>query len=81
MSLSKNDTDILEQIVKLDGNCMDSQRCKLCPFRGICLPEFIYPNPPTQTQREQMALSVLAHHALVDEDDQLRVEEYRWDKK
>lgn len=81
MSLSKNDADILEQIVKLEGNCMDSQRCKACPFRGICLPEFIYPNPPTQQQREQMALSVLVHHALVDEASPLKVEEFQWDKK
>lgn len=80
MSLSKNDADILEQIVQLDGKCMDSQRCKLCPFRGMCIPEFIYPNPPTQQQRCQMALNVLAHHALVDEEP-LEPEEYRWDKK
>jgi hypothetical protein len=80
MSLSKNDADILEAIVQLDGKCMDSQRCKLCPFRGMCIPEFIYPNPPTQQQRQQMALNVLAHHALVDEEP-LEAEEYRWDKK
>ena len=80
MSLNKSDTDVLEQIVQLDGDCMDSQRCKLCPFRGMCLQEFIYPNPPTQSQRQQMALNVLTHHALVD-DESLVPEEYNWDKK
>ena len=80
MSLSKNDTQVLEQIVQLDGKCMDSQRCKLCPFRGMCIPEFVYPNPPTQQQRSQMALNVLVHHALVDEAP-LNAEDFRWDKK
>jgi len=80
MSLSKNDANILEQIVQLEGKCMDSQRCPRCPFRGMCIPEFIYPNPPTQQQRAQMALNVLAHHALVDEEP-LKAEEYQWDKK
>ncbi len=80
MSLSKNDADVLEQIVQLDGKCMDSKRCMLCPFRGLCLPEFINPNPPTQHQRAQMALNVLAHHALVDDAD-LQAEEYRQDKR
>lgn len=80
MALSKNDATVLEQIVMLDGKCMDSQRCKLCPFRGMCIPEFIYPNPPTQSQRQQMALNVLAHHALVDEEE-LIPKEFQWDKK
>lgn len=80
MSLSKNDADVLEQIVQLSGDCMDSKRCTLCPFRGMCLQEFIYPNPPTQSQRQQMALNVLAHHALVDEEP-LDPEEYKWDKR
>lgn len=80
MSLIKNDALILEQIVELEGKCMDSQRCKQCPFRGMCIPEFIYPNPPTQQQRAQMALNVLAHHALVDEED-LVPQDFQWDKK
>ena len=80
MALSNNDISILEQIVDLDGKCMDSQRCKLCPFRVMCLPEFINPNPPTQEQRAKMALDVLTHHALVD-DNSLRPEDYRWDKR
>lgn len=80
MSLSKNDTQVLEQIVQLDGKCMDSQRCKQCPFRGMCIPEFVYPNPPSQQQRSQMALNVLVHHSLVDEEP-LNTEDFRWDKK
>lgn len=81
MSLSKNDAQILEQIVTLDGKCMDSQRCKLCPFRAMCLPEFIHPNPPTQEQRAKIALDVLTHHALVDEESPISPEDHKWDKR
>lgn len=81
MALSNNDTRILEQIVELDGKCMDSQRCKLCPFRVMCLPEFLNPIPPTQEQRSKMALDVITHHALVDEDQPLDIEQHRWDKR
>ena len=80
MALSKSDASILDKIIELNGKCMDSQRCKLCPFRAMCLPEFINPRPPTQEQRATMALDVLTHHALVD-DTPLQVEEYKWDKK
>lgn len=78
MALTQNDFKVLESIVELDGKCMDSQRCRQCPFRAMCLPEFINPNPPTQEQRAKMALDVLAHHALVDTT--LEVQDYKWDK-
>lgn len=81
MALSNNDTRILEQIIDLDGKCMDSQRCKLCPFRVMCLPEFLNPVPPTTEQRAKMALDVAAHHALVDETAALDIEQHRWDKR
>ena len=81
MALSNNDTQILEQIASLEGKCMDSQRCKLCPFRTICLPEFCHPNPPTEEKRAKMALDVLTHHALVDEQEPLDIDQYRWDQR
>ena len=81
MALSNNDTNILEQIVSLDGNCMDSQRCKLCPFRVMCLPEFLNPTPPTKEQRAKMALDVMTHHALVDESEPLDISQHKWDKR
>ncbi len=81
MALSNNDTRILEEIVSLDGKCMESQRCKLCPFRVMCLPEFLNPIPPTTEQRARMALDVMTHHALVGEQEPLDIEQHRWDKK
>lgn len=81
MALSDNDARVLEEISILDGNCMESKRCKVCPFRALCLPEFLFPNPPTPQQRAKMALDVMTHHALVDEDQELDIEQHRWDKK
>jgi len=79
MALNNQDIRILEEIVSTDGKCMDSGRCNRCPFRAICLPEFLNPVPPTPQQRKIMALDVLSHHALVNEN--LSIEEYQWDKK
>ncbi len=83
MALSQTDKDVLEEIVKTDGQCLDSKRCTKCPFRAICLPEFLNPVPPSQPQRLQMAMDVLTHHYLID--DEVEVEEikkdYKWDKK
>lgn len=81
MALTSNDSRILQEIVDLDGNCLDSVRCKLCPFRALCLPEFLNPTPPTKEQRAKMALDVMVHHALVDEETPLDIEQHRWDKK
>lgn len=82
MALSSQDIRILQEVVTLEGKCMDSSRCKLCPFRAMCLPEFLNPKPPTTQQREKMALDVLTHHALVDEDLTVGdLQGYLWDKK
>ena len=83
MALSKQDASLLDDIVNLEGKCMDSVRCTKCPFRAMCLPEFLNPIPPTPQQRAKMALDVLTHHALVDEEmtiEDVR-ETYKWDKK
>lgn len=79
MSLTNQDIITLEEIVSTDGKCMDSKRCRKCPFRAMCLPEFLNPIPPTAKERSMMAIDVLSHHAFID--DQLSVEEYDWNKK
>jgi hypothetical protein len=68
MALSQSDQDVLEEIVVSDGQCMESNRCKKCPFRSICLPDFLNVNPPTQPQRLKMAQDVLTHHYLLEQD-------------
>lgn len=81
VTLSKQDATVLEEIVSLDGKCMDSTRCSKCPFRVMCLPEFLNPRPPTTHQRQKMALDVITHHALVDDEETLDIERLRWDKR
>lgn len=68
MAITKSDQVILQQIVDQEGNCLLASRCKLCPFRSMCLPEFLFPKPLTQHQRMTMALDILVHHSLIDED-------------
>ncbi len=83
MALSALDKDILEEIVSVDGQCMSSRRCERCPFRVICLPEFLNPIPPSQEQRLRMAQDVLAHHYLIDDDIEVEDinKDFKWDKK
>lgn len=83
MALNSSDKNILEEIVTLDGHCMNSKRCDKCPFRAICLPEFLNPIPPSQEQRLKMAQDVLAHHYLIDEDVEVEDinKDFKWDKK
>lgn len=83
MALSTSDKTVLEEIVATDGKCMDSKRCQKCPFRAICLPEFLYPVPPSQPQRLKMAEDVLTHHYLIDDDIEIEEikKDYKWDKK
>ncbi len=68
MALHKNDAAILQEIVELEGNCLLKERCMSCPFRSMCLPEFLNPSPPPQSQRFNMALDILTHSALMDPD-------------
>lgn len=83
MALTQTDKDVLEEIVALDGQCLESSRCKRCPFRAICLPEFLNPIPPSQPQRLKMAQDVLTHHYLLDEEIELSEvqQDFKWDKK
>lgn len=83
MALSNNDIAVLQDIAVLEGKCMDSSRCSICPFRSICLPDFLNPIPPSSQQRERMAIDVLTHHSLID--GEITLEEiktdYKWDKR
>lgn len=83
MALTTTDKEVLEEIVDTNGQCLDAKRCYKCPFRVICLPEFLNPIPPSEPQRLKMAMDVLTHHYLID--DEVEVEEikkdFKWDKK
>lgn len=83
MALSDLDKKILQEIVTESGKCLNSKRCAVCPFRAKCLPEFLNEEVPTESQRMQMALDVLTHHALIDEEmttEDLE-KDYEWHQK
>ena len=81
MALSRKDAATLQEIIDLDGDCLNSNRCNKCPFRKICLPEFLNTISPTTHQRAKMALDVIAHHALVDTTEAPLQQEFLWEKK
>lgn len=65
--LSEEDKRILEEIIETKGNCMHSTRCPSCPFRSMCLPDFINSHPPTKNQRMKVAFDVLFHNEVLDD--------------
>lgn len=67
--MTKDEKKILSEIVELDGACLDSSRCKNCPFKRKCLPEFITSKRgrPSKPKRLAMALDALANLELFDE--------------
>ena len=68
----ESDAATLQEIVELEGNCLSKDRCMRCPFRAMCLPEFLNPAPPTKNQRFTMALDILTHNALMDHDTDMK---------
>lgn len=66
MSLSEQDSKVLQEIVDTQGNCIDSKRCPLCPFRAMCLPEYLNKAPLSTQRRLSLALEILSHQWLID---------------
>lgn len=62
---------VLEEIVKLEGDCLKRERCEKCPFRTQCLPEFLVTPklPPTKNQRLQMALDSIARNIVLGDEE------------
>ena len=79
MALSNKDKHLLQEILLLEGKCMESNRCMECPFRAMCLPDFLNPIPPTTAQRDRMAGDILINDALLDEE--IVFSDYKWNKK
>ena len=63
---------VLEQIVELSGDCLDSTRCKDCPFKNKCLVEFGSKKPPSKKMRLITAIDKITVDALLNEDMEWR---------
>lgn len=68
MSLIQKEMNILQEIIDLEGKCLDSIRCSKCPFRATCLPTFLDDSPISHQKRLRMALDVLSYDAILDDD-------------
>lgn len=81
MALNKEDQKVLEEVVEENGDCLKAERCEKCPFRSMCLPEFLNIEPPTKTQRKNMAIEVLMHNAVMIDEEVSKEdieEQYTW---
>jgi hypothetical protein len=67
--LNDSDHKILEEIIAVAGDCLKAARCKLCPFRAVCLPEFLNPEPLPKAQRYNKAKDILTYNALLGDED------------
>ena len=60
--------EILEEIIAQKGICLKVSRCKVCPFRNACLPEFATSTGQlSHQQRYNLAVSVIAEVAIMDD--------------
>ena len=65
--LNEQDNKVIQEIVDAAGQCLNSKRCPSCPFRGICLPEFLNEGLSPES-RLALALKVMANQFLLGED-------------
>lgn len=67
--ITKKDRQILDEIINLEGKCLSSSRCLECPFKALCLPQFLAPAPLPQYKRLKMAVDVIAYNDLLGDSD------------
>lgn len=79
--MSQKHKKILEEIVNSNGNCLDSKRCKKCPFARVCLVESLKNKKlPTKNKRFQMALEFIVNDIIMEDSNQ-GIENSEWLKK
>lgn len=68
--LDEKQMRILDKIVELEGKCLDSKLCTLCPFKEICLPLFVFSETRlTRQERLSMALDTMARVQLMGDTE------------
>ena len=71
---SKKAIKILEQIIKLNGNCLDPKRCENCPLRQQCHPTFYNSEDGGRSrfrdyERVNNAMDILTNVILLQDED------------
>lgn len=59
--------DVLNYIVKVDGDCLKSYICGSCPLRKGCHGRFLNDDPPSREERLAMALDAIVAKEIVGE--------------
>lgn len=66
-------TQILEEIIDLNGKCLDAERCAKCPLRNKCLTTFIKSSEPKSRfqdfERVNLASNILFNEIVMDDDE------------
>jgi hypothetical protein len=77
IKLNKRDKDVLEEIVALMGDCLATDRCKNCPFKGPCLSWVFVENfqLPSHNERLVAAQDLLFHSTILEDldDDEKKI--------
>jgi hypothetical protein len=65
---------VLNEILSLEGDCLDGSRCPMCPFKTQCLYEFLGSKGsyPSKIRRKQMALDAIVYLELLGESIEWR---------
>ena len=61
----------LEEIIRLDGDCLRSDICCTCPFSKECLIDFLSNKPWSNNKRVDMALDRLFRLEIMEDDDEI----------
>ena len=67
--MTDRDIQILEEIIQLEGDCLDHRRCDICPLRKQCLPVYLRKRRPSKKKRVQVALDKVVRECLIEETD------------
>ena len=63
------ETQILQEIINHDGDCLQSDRCRECPLRFKCLSKWLV-KCPSKATRVQMALDTIARNTIMEDCDE-----------
>lgn len=72
--MTPTEKQILTEILDADGLCLSGERCRACPFRQSCLPEFLCAphTRPSKEKRVAMALDAITNIDLLEDETQWR---------
>ena len=65
--INDSDRQILEEILDIQGQCLDVDRCNKCVLKKTCFRRWLTPRPPSSQLRARIALDLLTRDSLMDD--------------